>query len=125
MVRIRTVIFVCLLTIGRKLLPPKTLVKAREIGCALGRKNTMVSNYLYSGRNGLLGSLSERDHALLKMNLELVPFPVRQQLDQPNRPSEYVYFPESGIVSVVAVSSGTESEVGIVAWPPRCRTATR
>jgi CRP-like cAMP-binding protein len=60
--------------------------------------------------------LSNADLALLQPHLERVPLKMRQRLHWPNKQIKNVYFPESGIASVVAVSAGEQRqvEIGIV-----------
>jgi hypothetical protein len=50
----------------------------------------------------ILARLSRADLSLLEPNFEAVDLPVRKQLHARNRRVEHVYFPESGIASVVA-----------------------
>ena len=67
-------------------------------------------------RNRILAALSNADLALLQPHLERVPLKMRQRLHWPNWPIRSVYFPESGIASVVAVSASErrQVEIGIV-----------
>ena len=67
-------------------------------------------------RNRILGAMSNADLALLQPHLERVPLKMRQRLHWPNRQIKNVYFPESGIASVVAVSASERrhAEIGIV-----------
>ncbi|TMJ02033.1 MAG: Crp/Fnr family transcriptional regulator [Alphaproteobacteria bacterium] len=66
-------------------------------------------------RNRLLASLSPKDFELLQAKLEPIELPVRFALERPATPIEHVYFPESGIASVVAVQShNTPVEVGLI-----------
>jgi CRP-like cAMP-binding protein len=67
-------------------------------------------------RNRILAALSNADLALLQPHLERVPLKMRQRLHWPNRQIRNVYFPESGIASVVAVSASEQrqAEIGIV-----------
>lgn len=68
-------------------------------------------------RNRLLRALSPEDFALVGPHLEQVELPKRQVLIEPNQPIEYVYFPESGVASVVALNSDDRPvEIGIVGW---------
>jgi CRP-like cAMP-binding protein len=68
-----------------------------------------------SPRNHLLSSLPAADFRLLKPSLETVELGLRKVLEEANKPISYVYFPESGIVSVVATSTRKlEIEVGII-----------
>jgi CRP-like cAMP-binding protein len=52
----------------------------------------------------MLSILSAADFALLRPHLEAVRLPVRHVVEEPNKPIKHVYFPEAGIISVVAVS---------------------
>ena len=66
-------------------------------------------------RNRLLCALSPADIALLMPHLRLVTLKLRQALEQPNRPIRRVYFIESGIASVVAVSMSRDRvETGLI-----------
>jgi CRP-like cAMP-binding protein len=63
--------------------------------------------------NRLLARPSRADMSLLESNLEAVELPVRRQLHSRNKRIEHVYFPESGIASIVA-NGAHALEVGIV-----------
>ena len=64
--------------------------------------------------NRLLAKLTATEFALLKPSLELIELPVDYVLVTPNKPIEFVYFIESGMVSVVAEKAdGRSIEVGI------------
>jgi CRP-like cAMP-binding protein len=67
-------------------------------------------------RNGILNKMSNADLALLQPRLAYVPLKFRQRLESANRQISTVYFLESGIASVVAVSNGErrQAEVAIV-----------
>src|SRR5262245_43825059 len=67
-------------------------------------------------RNRILNALSNSDLALLQQHLEPTALNFRQRLQSSNRKITNVYFPESGIVSVVAISNGEhrQAEVAIV-----------
>jgi CRP-like cAMP-binding protein len=66
-------------------------------------------------RNQLLGALSADDLALLTPDLTLVDLAVRAELERPNRPIKNVFFPEAGMVSVVANGARKKQmEVGII-----------
>src|SRR4051794_25152990 len=54
-------------------------------------------------RNQLLSALSADDLALLMRKLERVPLEMSHVLERPNEPIEHVYFPESGIASVIGI----------------------
>ena len=75
----------------------------------------MSAKILPSNSNRILSRLSAEDLALLKPHLTAVDLPVRKQLEIPRKVIEHVYFPESGIVSVVANGDNKRSiEVGLV-----------
>ena len=67
-------------------------------------------------RNRILNAMSNSDLALLQPHLEPTPLRFRQCLQAANRQIKDVYFPESGIVSVVAIGGGErrQAEVAIV-----------
>jgi CRP-like cAMP-binding protein len=67
-------------------------------------------------RNRILDAMSNADLALLQPHLEKVPLKFRQRLQSSNRTIRNVYFPESGIASVVAVGGGEhrQAEVAVV-----------
>jgi CRP-like cAMP-binding protein len=66
-------------------------------------------------RNLLLAALSAADQALLQPHLRSVFMAVPEVLERPNRPIQTIYFPGSGIASVVAVqANNTQVEVGLV-----------
>jgi len=63
--------------------------------------------------NRLLLSLSKADRALLS-TLEGVALAVRQPIEIANTPIPHVYFPDSGIISIVAKSADDQIEAGVV-----------
>lgn len=66
-------------------------------------------------RNQLLKNLPRTDLDLLLPHVETVRLTRRKQLELPNRAVEHVYFPESGVASVVAISNAdTQVEVGLL-----------
>ena len=65
--------------------------------------------------NRLLARLAPKDLDALRPHLEAVDLPLRFELERPGRRIEYIYFPESGIASVVAIQSKDISvEVGLI-----------
>ena len=75
----------------------------------------MSGNLPRSTTNRLLLRLSSEDFLLLQPNLKRVDLPLRKQLEQPNKPIDQIYFPESGFASVVADGAGDRSiEVGLI-----------
>ena len=67
-----------------------------------------------STRNHLLLALAPPDYGLLEPHLTKVEFAVREPFEEANKPIEYVYFPENGIVSIVAKSRHEQAEAAIV-----------
>lgn len=67
--------------------------------------------------NRLLAALSRADLGLLQPHLKHGPLKLRQDLERPNRRIDYVYFPDSGFASVVAVQANdTRVEVGLIGY---------
>lgn len=67
--------------------------------------------------NQVLTSLSSADFALLQPNLVEVALTLRLELEPANKPIKHIYFPLSGIGSVVAQSSSRlQIEAGIFGW---------
>ena len=65
-------------------------------------------------RNRLLSALSPEDQFYLRPHLMAVALDVRQVLEKPNEPIEHIYFPESGLGSIVAADHRQRRiEVGI------------
>ena len=66
--------------------------------------------------NRILNAISNVDLALLQPHLEKVPLKLGQSLQSSNKSIRKVYFPESGIASVVAVANGEsrQAEVAFV-----------
>ena len=90
---------------------------------AVGRCNALLPHYGKSMstasplRNRVLTSLGADDFHLLEPHLEPVSFPVRHRLEFRNRPIKTAYFPERGIVSVIASGRRDKNiEVGIIGW---------
>jgi CRP-like cAMP-binding protein len=67
-------------------------------------------------RNRILNAMSNADLALLQPHLERTELKFRQRLQSANRQIKSVYFPHSGIASVVAVGGGEhrQAEVAII-----------
>lgn len=64
--------------------------------------------------NILLRNISAADYALLQPHLETVRLQKRSVMVTPNQPIAHIYFPESGVGSIVAVSpEGQRVEAGI------------
>jgi CRP-like cAMP-binding protein len=70
---------------------------------------------LKTPNNHLLSALSPADFALLKGRLSPVRLDLRRPLEDANKPIRHIYFPEDGIVSVVAeCTRDRQSEVGLI-----------
>jgi CRP-like cAMP-binding protein len=66
-------------------------------------------------KNRLLARLAPKDFDALRPHLEAVDLPLRRVFEKPQRKIEEVVFPETGIVSVVAVQANeTRVEVGLI-----------
>ena len=66
-------------------------------------------------RNRLLAALSLEDYEAVRAVAEPVPLPLKDGLIAPDTPIAHVWFPESGIVSLVAITEENDRiEVGIV-----------
>jgi len=77
---------------------------------------TLAQAQTMTQRNRLLCALSNANQALLQPYLERAPLTFRQRLQSANRQITGVYFPHSGVVSVVAVNARQrrQSEITIV-----------
>ena len=64
--------------------------------------------------NRLLLAMSKSDRGLLAPSLTAVDLKRGQSIEQANTAIEHVYFPESGIISVVATSADHRIEAGVV-----------
>ncbi|MEI9932221.1 MAG: Crp/Fnr family transcriptional regulator [Rhizomicrobium sp.] len=66
-------------------------------------------------RNHLLSYLNTNDLDLLKPHLEPIELPRLYQVETPHKPISHIYFPQDGIVSVVAtIPRDHRIEVGII-----------
>ena len=66
-------------------------------------------------RNKLVAGLTAQDFDRIRPHLERIPLPQRERLLSPTAPTEYVYFPESGMVSLIlSLEEGHVVEVGLV-----------
>lgn len=65
--------------------------------------------------NRLLSALPRREHRLLRPALEPVVLEAEQVLYEPGEPIRHVYFPERGVISVLAImEDGAGVEAGLV-----------
>jgi CRP-like cAMP-binding protein len=74
----------------------------------------MISTSRLANGNRLLQLLSAADLGLLEPHLVAVTMKLRDRIESPNKPIEYVVFPHSAIASVVAKHDGTDAEIGFV-----------
>ena len=66
-------------------------------------------------RNKLIAGLAAKDFDRIRPHLQRITLPQHQQLLRPDTPTEYVYFPESGMVSLIlSLEEGHVVEVGLV-----------
>lgn len=66
-------------------------------------------------RNAVLAQLPDDEYAALAKFLTPVDLPLGMQLSEPNRPVEYLYFLNSGLISTDALTDKGESvEVGVI-----------
>lgn len=69
----------------------------------------------HAGENQLLAILPTEEYERLAPSMEVVPLTFKQSLYAPNEPIQYVYFPKSGVVSLLTLmEDGTAVEVGTV-----------
>ncbi|MEJ0042197.1 MAG: hypothetical protein WDM81_08250 [Rhizomicrobium sp.] len=60
------------------------------------------------GRNHLLASLNDADWARVAPELQPVKLAADKELETRGRDVDWIYFPQSGIASVIAESSGRQ-----------------
>jgi CRP-like cAMP-binding protein len=75
----------------------------------MGQGSTEELDGIDPRRNILLGALPAAEYDRLAPNLEPVRLPRPEVLDRPNEVIEHVYFPTSGLASIVAIGEGGES----------------
>ncbi len=83
---------------------------------APGEESTINGQTAHTS-NRLLNDMARADFEALKPLLERVDLPLKQVLEQSNAITEFVYFPESGLISVVAEASPIHrAEVGMIGF---------
>jgi CRP-like cAMP-binding protein len=66
-------------------------------------------------RNLILSQLAAGEYAALAKHLVAVDLPLEKKLSEPYQPIEYIYFPNSGLISTDAVTmKGEQVEVGVI-----------
>jgi CRP-like cAMP-binding protein len=79
------------------------------------RRSPSTANLTPRPRNAILAQLPEDEYAAISKFLTPVDLPLSKQLSEPNRPIEYVYFLNSGLISTDALTEKGESvEVGVI-----------
>src|SRR5215203_6994048 len=78
------------------------------------RERAMAQLQQAAVRNRLLSGISPEDFDLLQPHLEPGPLDLRQWLIEAGEPIQQVYFPEQGIVSILADTSEGRIEVGLI-----------
>lgn len=74
-----------------------------------------ISNEPTTPRNQLLGALSQQEYERLLPFLETVYLPLKQTLYEVNEPIQYVYFPQTTVISLLTVmDNGDALEFGTV-----------
>ena len=66
--------------------------------------------------NRLLRALNRSDRAVLGPDLAPIELKRSMRIEHANTPIKHVYFPDAGIISVVATSGGDSIEAGIIGW---------
>src|SRR5262245_40919884 len=65
--------------------------------------------------NRILAALNEQDAERISSHLERIDLPRRRYLERRDRSIDYIYFPDSGVASVVADAANLRSvEVGMI-----------
>ena len=68
----------------------------------------------HDSENMILAALPPKEHSYLRQHLELVPLKFGDVLWDANQPIDFVYFPTSGMVSLLAMMrDGATAEVGL------------
>lgn len=66
-------------------------------------------------RNHLLTTMAADDYSFIEPHLELAELPVGHDVERIGQKADYMYFVESGVVSIVAVNgSGQQIEIGLI-----------
>lgn len=73
-----------------------------------------MSRSHFFGRNRLLGVMAHEDYAAIEPLLERVSLDLGAMLIEAHSPIQHIYFPESGIISVIAKARAGSIEVGLI-----------
>lgn len=83
----------------------------------MSRDENLSSPSALLTKNFILNALSEEEYERLLPDLEPVQLPLGQRIYRAAEPVEYVYFPNTSMVSVVATTTeGQCAEVGVIGW---------
>jgi CRP-like cAMP-binding protein len=75
----------------------------------------MIVGKLASQKNQLLGLFSEETYSKLAPHLNQVSMESGQVLYEPNEPMDFAYFPQSAMISIVAImEDGATTEIGLI-----------
>jgi CRP-like cAMP-binding protein len=113
------------IVIPNRIAPPRTSWATSLCGQrpdAPRRKEILLPNNKFNSmaghsrpRNIILAQLPEVEYAALMKFAVPVDLPLGKPLSEPNQPIEYVYFPNSGLISTDALTEKGESvEVGVI-----------
>ncbi|WP_246696535.1 Crp/Fnr family transcriptional regulator, partial [Mesorhizobium sp. SARCC-RB16n] len=81
--------------------------------CPFGRRAMPQSTF----RNHVLKTLAPEDFVRLRPSMHHIELAIKARLEIAYQPIEHVYFPETGIASVVAaMTGGRHSEVGMIGY---------
>ena len=69
-------------------------------------------------RNAILAQLPADEYAALAKSLVPVDLPLEKRLSEPNRPIEFVYFLNSGLISTDAITERRLLAIFVVVWSP-------
>jgi hypothetical protein len=81
-------------------------------------RTQLVTGILQSSiQNALIGALSAADFSVIQASMTPVDFVRDQVLSEPGMPMTHCWFPEQGIVSIIAMcASGRQAEVGLIGF---------
>jgi CRP-like cAMP-binding protein len=93
----------------------RLIAKSEKLFTKLGIENVRPSSSLPGQRNLLLAALPSVEYSSLIPKLERISILPDKILYHPEAPIEYVYFPETAVLTIVAaMSNGASVEVGLV-----------
>jgi CRP-like cAMP-binding protein len=76
---------------------------------------TTANTFHRTGENRILATLSDEEYERLKPHMEIVLLEPKQILTESNEPIEHIYFPRSGVMSLMTVlENGTAIEMATI-----------